>query len=175
MIVSDYISYAIVAVLGFVTGFAFRLGSLKVGGKEVVVPFIASSSRNFTLCAIGLALLSLFTIVQVDRNNAQTTDCQVQFQTALKYNTELSAQERDLNQRKDVVEQEARESISGLIQDVTNWATAVPPLTQEQKLQVFIDYNRRSLEQKQALDKIDQERKDITASRAPYPEPKCGK
>lgn len=175
MIVSDYISYAIVAVLGFVTGFAFRLGSLKVGGKEIVVPFIASSSRNFTLCAIGLALLSLFTIVQVDRNNAQTTDCQVQFQTALSYNTTLTAQERDLNQRKDAVEQAARESISQLVLDITNSATVQPPMTPQERLQYFIEYNKRSAEQKQQLADIEKERKEITASRAPYPEPQCGK
>jgi cell division protein FtsB len=175
MIVSDYLSYAIVAVLGFVTGFAFRLGSLKIHGKEVVVPFIASSSRNFTLCAIGLALLSLFTIVQVDRNNAQTTDCQVQFQTALSYNTTLTAQERDLNQRKDAVEQAARESISQLVLDITNWATTSPPPTIEQRLQRFQEYNKQSAEQKQALDNIEHERNEITAARAPYPEPKCGK
>lgn len=174
MISADYISYAIVGVLGFITGFAFRLGSLKIHNKEVVVPFIASSSRNFTLCAIGLALLSLFTIVQVDRNNSQAVDCQIQFQTALKYNTDLTSQERDLNTRKDLVEQEARESISGLIQDVTNWATAVPPLTPDQKLQVFVDYNVKSAQQKEAINQIEKERKEISASRAPYPEPKCG-
>lgn len=174
MISADFISYAIVAVLGFVAGFAFRIGTLKIHNKEIVVPFIASSSRNFTLCAIGLALLSLFTIVQVDRNNSQSVDCQIQFQSALKYNTDLTAQERELNTRKDQVEQEARESISGLIQDVTNWATTVPPLTQEQKLQVFIDYNTKSAQQKKAIEDIEKERRDISANRAPYPEPKCG-
>lgn len=175
MIVSDYISYAIVAVLGFVTGFAFRLGSLKIGGKEVVVPFIASSSRNFTLCAIGLALLSLFTIVQVDRNNAQTTDCQVQFQTALSYNTTLTAQERDLNQRKDAVEQAARENIADLVLGLTKSITSVPPQTPEDRIQLLIQFNQKSAQQKQEIENIENERKQITANRAPYPEPKCGK
>jgi hypothetical protein len=166
MIVSDYISYAIVAVLGFVTGFAFRLGSLKVHGKEIVVPFIASSSRNFTLCAIGLAMLSLFTIVQVDRANTENVQCQVEFQTVLKYNTEINSQERPLNERRDKAQYDSNQALTDFVHSLL-----VPGVDVRAGLKILDD--KRTAAQDE-INRVEQERSDLIASRAAYPEPHCG-
>lgn len=166
MIVSDYISYAIVAVLGFVTGFAFRLGSLKIHGKEIVVPFIASSSRNFTLCAIGLAMLSLFTIVQVDRANTENVNCQVEFQTVLKYNTAITAQERPLNERRDKAQYDSNQALTDFVHSLL-----VPGVDVRAGLKILDDQRTAAQEE---INRVEQERADLTASRAAYPEPHCG-
>lgn len=115
MIASELISYLIVGALGFISGFVWRLGTLKIHGKEVVLPFIGANSRNFTLVAIVLALLSLFTIVQVDRSNTENTRCQVEFQAVLKYNADITTQERPLNERRDKAQFDSNQALTDFV------------------------------------------------------------
>lgn len=166
MIASDLISYLIVGALGFISGFVWRLGTLKIHGKEVVLPFIGSNSRNFTLVAIVLALLSLFTIVQVDRSNTENVRCQVEFQTVLKYNAEITNQERPLNDRLDKAQKEADQALTDFVHNIL-----VPGTDNRAELKVLDD--KRTAAQNE-INQVEKERKILTESRAPYPEPRCG-
>lgn len=166
MIASDLISYLIVGALGFISGFVWRLGTLKIHGKEVVLPFIGANSRNFTLVAIVLALLSLFTIVQVDRSNTENVRCQVEFQTVLKYNAEITNQERPLNDRLDKAQKEADQALTDFVHNIL-----VPGTDNRAELKVLDD--KRTAAQNE-INQVEKERKILTESRAPYPEPRCG-
>lgn len=166
MIASDLISYLIVGALGFISGFVWRLGTLKIHGKEVVLPFITSNSRNFTLVAIVLALLSLFTIVQVDRSNTENTRCQVEFQTVLKYNTEITTQERPLNERRDKAQFDSNQALTDFVH-----LLLTPDVDVRAELKVLDD--KRTAAQNE-INQVEKERKVLTESRAPYPSPHCG-
>lgn len=166
MIASELISYLIVGALGFISGFVWRLGTLKIHGKEVVLPFIGATSRNFTLVAIVLALLSLFTIVQVDRSNTENVRCQVEFQTVLKYNADITTQERPLNERRDKAEALADQALSEFVHIILQ-----PGVDVREQLKI-LDQKRSQSQQDIAL--AEKERRVLTESRAPYPEPQCG-
>ena len=166
--ISDYLSYAIVGITGFTSGAIMQFGILKVKGRKVVIPFIESSSRNLTILAIVLGLMSLFTIVQVEQATERYNNCQVQFQEALKYNTDLTSRERELTRQKDRTEEEARKSITDLVFGLT---TAKTPEERGSLVQRFLDDTRR---QNDLLATIEHERGDLTANRTPYPEPRCG-
>lgn len=166
--ISDYLSYVIVGITGFTSGAIMQFGILKVKGRKVVIPFIESSSRNLTVLAIVLGLMSLFTIVQVEQSAQRFEDCQVQFQEALKYNTDLTARERDLTRQKDRTEEEARKSITDLVFGLT---TAKSAADRNALVQRFLDDSKR---QNDLLAEIEHERGDLTANRTPYPEPRCG-
>ena len=166
--ISDYLSYVIVGVTGFTSGAIVQFGILKVKGRKVVIPFIESNSRNLTILAIVLGLMSLFTIVQVDQSSTRFEDCQAQFQEALKYNSDIAIQERALTRQKDRTEEEARKTISDLVFGLTTADT-----TEERSALVrrFLDDTKR---QNDLLATIEHERADLTANRADYPEPRCG-
>lgn len=165
--ISDYLSYVIVGVTGFTSGAIMQFGFLKVKGRKVVIPFIESSSRNLTMLAIVLGLMSLFTIVQVDQSAKRYEDCQVQFQEALRWNTEITNQERSLTRQKDKTEEEARQSITDLVFGVVN----APQPERTAVVQKFLDDTKR---QNERLAEIEHERAELTANRTPYPEPRCG-
>ena len=166
--ISDYLSYVIVGITGFTSGAIMQFGILKVKGRKVVIPFIESSSRNLTMLAIVLGLMSLFTIVQVDQSSTRFEDCQVQFQEALRYNTDLTSQERDLTRQKDRTEEDARKSIVDFVFGLTNAKRAEE---RSALVQRFLDDTKR---QNDLLAEIEHERGNLTANRAPYPEPRCG-
>lgn len=164
--ISDYLSYVIVGITGFTSGAIMQFGFLKVKGRKVVIPFIESSSRNLTMLAIVLGLMSLFTIVQVDQSAKRYESCQVQFQEALKYNTDITAQERSLTRQKDKTEEEARQSLRDLIFGLTQENPDGPALVGK----FYSDTTR----QNKQLAEIEHERAELTANRTPYPEPRCG-
>lgn len=166
MIASDLISYLIVGALGFISGFVWRLGTLKIHGKEVVMPFIGATSRNFTLVAIVLALLSLFTIVQVDRSNTENVRCQVEFRSVLKYNADITNQERPLNERRDRAQFDSNQALTDFVH-----LLLTPGVDVRAELKVLDD--KRTAAQNE-INQIEKERKVLTESRAPYPEPHCG-
>lgn len=166
MIASELISYLIVGALGFISGFVWRLGTLKIHGKEVVLPFIGATSRNFTLVAIVLALLSLFTIVQVDRSNTENVRCQVEFQTVLKYNAEITTQERPLNERRDKAQFDSNQALTDFVH-----LLLTPGVDVRAELKVLDD--KRTAAQNE-INQVEKERQVLTESRAPYPEPHCG-
>lgn len=170
-----FLSYGIAGLVGFLTGVTVQFGYLKAHGKRIVLPFISNSSRTITMAAIGLALLSLFTIVQVERSDAERTSCQTQFQEALAYNTMLNKQDRDLATRERAASAESRDAIGDLILDITGVYGRTPPATQEETLQIFGVYNQRQAAVTEEFAQVDRDREEINTKRAPYPEPACGK
>jgi hypothetical protein len=155
-----------ICAVSFVAGFLWRLGVMKIRGKEVVLPFIQASSRNFTLMGIALALLSLFTIVQVERSSAEFEKCQLEFQQVLSYNAGITVQERPLDKRRDDAQFASNQALTDFVH-----VLLVPGVNVREQLQILDE--RRTAAQSE-IDKVEQERKALTEARAPYPEPHCG-
>lgn len=171
--IGEILSYGIAGLVGFLTGVTVQFGYLKAHGKRIVLPFISNSSRTITLAAIGLALLSLFTIVQVERSDQERTSCQVQFQTALAYNTDLNKQETALRDRERAAQAEYDDATGDLIFEVAELIRDEPRdvMTNQAPFTKFIDRrNAVTLEK----DAIDQERQANQQDRKPYPTPTCG-
>jgi hypothetical protein len=168
MDVSFYLSYLVVGVAGFTTGALTQLGYLKAKGRKVIIPFIEHSSRNFTVLAIALAFMSLFTIASVESASREYRDCQAQFQEALKYNTDLSQEQRALAIQQDSIEKSTRAAVVNFVVTVGSSDDA------EERRQAFEDFVDTSTRLNDQLDRVESEVAKLETNRAPYPEPNCG-
>ena len=169
MNLSDYLSYLVVGLVSFTFGAITQFGYLKMKGRKVVIPFIEHTSRNMTILAISLAAISLFTIVSVETTAKQYRDCQSQFQAALKYNTSIAADVRDLTVQKDTIEKSSRANIVNFVVAVS--AAGASPEARRAAFEEFVDTSTRLNDQ---LDRTEADRANLEANREPYPEPKCG-
>ena len=171
--IGEILSYGIAGLVGFMTGVTVQFGYLKAHGKRIVLPFISSSSRTITLAAIGLALLSLFTIVQVERSDQERTACQVQFQTALAYNTDLNKQDTALRDRERAAQAEYDDATGDLIFEVAA-LIGDEPRDVTTNTAPFTKFNERREAVTAELDQIQADRMKAQQDRKPYPEPNCG-
>lgn len=168
------LSYGIAAILGFLVGVTVQLGYLKAHGKRVILPFIDNSKRTVTLAAIGLALLSLFTIFQVERSDQEREQCQAQFQNALRYNTNLNIEENELRGRERSVQNDLNNADGDLIFEIAAMVGNGQRSTPEELQAPFLKYIERRNEAQAEFDDIEKERADNLAARKPYPEVNCG-
>ena len=164
-------AYALVGVAGYVGGFMTSVGYYHSKGHRIILPVISKTSRNFTVMVIALALMSLATIVQTEHNAAQSEQCDRQFREALRYNTDIAAQERGLADRERTVNADARTALA-------DWFAAIitlPAGQRDEGIRVTIEYNDRAAEVATKLQDLEHERETLAEARTPYPEPSCGK
>lgn len=92
-------SYVLVAAVGMVFGFVLELGYAHIRGRRIIVPFIPSSSRNFTIGGIAFGIVALVTVIQVNVSDAREAQCNREQRAALAYNTGVTAEQRALNDK----------------------------------------------------------------------------
>lgn len=164
-------NYLLVSAISFLFGFVIEVGWLHWRGHRVLVPFISSSSRNITIAAIAVAMMSLLTIVNVQHQADRTAECDKQFREALKWNTDIAADQRRLDD-------EAREKTADrrkLLDDTfSNMSQAITRGDSAAVRQVIADYNAKVQILTNESDKIASERAAVDRTRKPYPEPTCG-
>ncbi|QOC55722.1 membrane protein [Gordonia phage Archimedes] len=162
-------NYLIVALVSFSIGFITELGYLYIRGRRILVPFISATSRNFTIAAVALSLVALMTIVNVQQSADKSEECDRQFREALKYNTDLTAQQRTLDEHEDALDAQARRNINRVIREVSE-STSRPD-----SLRALVGYNTQAAILDREYAKVDAERVRLNNSRKTYPEPTCGR
>lgn len=162
------INYLLVGLIGFLTGTIVSFGYRKIRGRRVILPFIENTARNITIGAVVLGLLSLTTVYNVNRSDRERESCEREFRTALTYNTEVTAQQRDLDAREDGLDGETRRNLNSTLRRI------VTSPSDAYTLEVVADYNRRAAEIDAEFVKLDRERLRLEEDRVPYPEPTCG-
>ena len=161
-------NYVIVGAGGFLTGLMVELGYLKVKGRRILLPFISPTARNFTIAAILLAVISLTTVYNVDRTGREAAECDRQFREALRYNTNLTAQQRQLDEHEDALDGKTRENLNRALREVAAAAG------REEAFAAIARYNDVAAGIDAEFVRLYQEREQINADRKPYPEPTCG-
>lgn len=164
----------LIFALGALAGFMVQVGWYEFHGRRVVLPFIARTSRNLTIMAMVLGAISLVTVVQVQVVTSQSTRCDQEFRSALKYNTDLGASTRDLDTRERMARDDGRVAIADLVRDLTVRLTTPPPPTVDDTASLLARYNYRAEDVAKRLEHLNIERDAVNAQRAPYPEPTCG-
>ncbi|QDF17973.1 hypothetical protein SEA_CLARK_24 [Gordonia phage Clark] len=162
-------NYVIVGAGGFLTGLMVELGYLKVKGRRILLPFISPTARNFTIAAILLAVISLTTVYNVDQTGREAAECDRQFREALRYNTNLTAQQRQLDEHEDALDGKTRENLNRALRNV-----AAAAGHREDVLAAITNYNEVAAAIDAEFDQLYVEREQINAERKPYPEPTCG-
>lgn len=163
-------NYLIVGSICFLLGFIANIGVLRWRGHKIVVPFISATSRNFTIAAIVLSLVALLTVINMANSSEQSARCNREFREALRYNTEVTSEQRDLNNRADAISAERRTILDQTFVDIG------ASLGDPKKVQkVIADYNLRAATLAREYDRLIAERAALDRNRKPYPEPECGR
>lgn len=165
-------NYAIVAMVAFLLGYITEIGVLMIRGRRILVPFISASSRNFTLAAVALSLVALLTIVNIQTTNDEAAACDRQFREALRYNTDLTAEQRDLNARATQISADRRVLLDKLF---ANLPTAIESSGRTSVYQLVSNYNVQAAQLAREYDRLIAYRNSLDKTRKPYPEPTCGK
>lgn len=163
-------NYLLVSAISFLLGFIIDLGYLHWRGHKIVMPFISASSRNFTIAAIVFSLIALMTVVNVSNSQEESAECNRQFREALKYNTEVTAEQRDLNNRAADISADRRVLLDKTFVDI---GTAIGDPVKVR--QVIGDYNVRAAGLAREYDRLIAQRQALDRNRKPYPEPECGR
>lgn len=165
----------LIFVFGVLGGFIVQVGWYEVHGRRVILPFVSRSSRNFTVIAMALAVLSFATIVQsaISSNRAET--CDREFRTALAYNTELNIGTRSLDERGRAAQERSRTATATLVRDLATRIATPPPPSRDETVAILNTYNQTAVQVANELDRLAEERAAIDAARKPYPEPTCGR
>ncbi|MDJ0010086.1 hypothetical protein [Gordonia alkanivorans] len=162
-------NYAIVGIGGFLVGLMVEIGYLKVRGRRILLPFISPTARNFTIAAILLAVISMTTVYNVDRTGREAAECDRQFREALRYNTNLTAQQRQLDEHEDTLDGKTRENLNRALRNVASAAGSRVDV-----LAAITNYNKEAAVIDAEFVRLYEEREQINADRKPYPEPSCG-
>lgn len=162
--------YILTGAIGVVVGHIIEIGWLKVRGHRILVPYVSARSRNVTVAAILFAVISLVTVVQVDRSSQRSAECNRQFRDALAHNAGVSDEQRALAERITEITQERWTEQDKLFTRLGKNSTRPDEI-----LRMINEYNGvvggLSAEYSALLAERDQ--KD--QSRKPYPEPECGR
>lgn len=164
----DNLNDLLIVVCSFLMGFAVDLGyRWKWRGRKIVVPYIAVRARNATIFAAVLGLISVGTVINVATAQHATEVCNVEFREALKYNTDLTAQQRDLDEREDALDAQVRRNLNEVLRAV---AAAD---TRQETLDAIATYNAAAVGIDTQFDNLDRTRIELNSERKPYPEPRC--
>lgn len=163
-------NYVFVSVGSFLAGNIVTLGYLKWRGYKIVIPHINSSSRNMTIFAIILALVTLATVLNQEANQRETERCNNEFRAALKYNTEVTAEQRDVNDRAQKISRDRREILDEMFVDIGETIEGNPGRISD----IVSTYNVRAQELGREYDELIAYRSSLDKKRTPYPEPSCG-
>jgi hypothetical protein len=172
--------YVVIFVVGFLAGWMTTLGVARHRGHKIVLPFITDSSRNFTIMATVLALLSLYSIVQIERSNSRdearavaTQECFTKFAGALSYNADgVGVELRKLENERISLNDRFRVQTGDLVQGIAS-ALAQGQPTPGQLDAVLGPFNVETDRIDSRLSQIADETARLNAQRAPYPSPVC--
>lgn len=161
-------NYVLTAALSFLLGFIAELGYLRIRGRRIIMLFIPSTSRNFTLAAIALSIVVLFTVIQVSAADQEAEKCDREFRQALAYNTSLTAEQRRISDRANDISADRRKLLDQTFVDLGASVGDFPAVRK-----VVSDYNTRA----RALsdEYVEAEKSRLDKERKPYPDPECGR
>ena len=163
-------NYVLTAALSFLLGFIVELGYLRFRGRRITLPFIPSTSRNFTLAAIALSIVVLFTVIQVSASDQKAAECDREFREALTYNTSLTAEQRRISDRAADISSERRKLLDQTFVQIGAVVGDFPAVRK-----VVSDYNTEARALADEYDRLQAEKTRLDADRKPYPDPECGR
>lgn len=163
-------NYVLTAALSFLLGFITELGYLRFRGRRIILPFIPSTSRNFTLAAIALLIVVLFTVIQVSASDEKSERCDREFREALTYNTSLTAEQRRISDRAADISSERRKLLDQTFVQIGAVVGDFPAVRK-----VVSDYNTEARALSDEYDRLQAEKTRLDADRKPYPDPECGR
>ena len=163
-------NYILTAALSFLLGFITELGYLRFRGRRIILPFIPSTSRNFTLAAIALSTVVLFTVIQVSASDQKAAECDREFREALTYNTSLTAEQRRISDRAADISSERRKLLDQTFVQIGAVVGDFPAVRK-----VVSDYNTEARALADEYDRLQAEKTRLDADRKPYPDPECGR
>lgn len=163
-------NYVLTAALSFLLGFIAELGHLRIRGRRIIMLFIPSTSRNFTLAAIALSIVVLFTVIQVSAADEKSERCDREFREALTYNTSLTAEQRRISDRAADISSERRKLLDQTFVQIGAVVGDFPAVRK-----VVSDYNTEARALADEYDRLQAEKTRLDADRKPYPNPECGR
>ncbi|UTN91785.1 membrane protein [Gordonia Phage Sampson] len=166
----DNVNDLLIVVCSFLLGFAVDLGyRWKIRGHKIPLPYIAVRARNATIFAAILGLISVGTVINVAAAEHASEQCNVEFREALAYNTDLTAQQRQLDEQEDALDAQVRRNLNEVLRAVAS-ATS-----REDTIDAINRYNDAAVGIDRQFDQLDRTRIEINTARKPYPEPTCGR
>lgn len=163
-------TYVLTSALSFLLGFIIELGYLRIKGRRIILPFIPSTSRNFTLAAIALSVVVPFTVIQVSVSSTKSTQCDREFRQALAYNTSLTAEQRSINDRATAISADRRKLLDQTFIDL-GAAIGNPDRVRE----IVTGYNAQARALSEEYERLQAEKTRLDQDRKPYPDPECGR
>ena len=163
-------NYVLTAALSFLLGFITELGYLWIRGRRIILPFIPSTSRNFTLAAIALSIVVLFTVIQVSASDQEAEKCDREFREALTYNTSVTAEQRRITDRAADISSDRRKLLDQTFVDLGAVVGDFPAVRK-----VVSDYNTRARALSDEYERLQAEKSRLDKERKPYPDPECGR
>lgn len=163
-------NYVLTAALSFLLGFIAELGYLRIRGRRIIMLFIPSTSRNFTLAAIALSIVVLFTVIQVSTSDQKAAECDREFRQALAYNTSLTAEQRRISDRATDISSDRRKLLDRTFVDIGASVGDVPAVRK-----VVSDYNTQARALSDEYERLQAEKSRLDKERKPYPDPECGR
>ena len=164
------ISYLLTGLGGFCLGALIEFGYLHIRGHKIVIPYIPIRSRNFTILAIMLSVISLVTIVTVQVNMDGVNACNRQFRQALAYNNAISVEQRQIDARASALYSHRRDLLDrgflSIGQNINDRLKIIEAIN---------DYNVAIKDITKEYDDLIRYKDSLDASRKPYPEPQCGR
>lgn len=166
----DNLNDLLIVVCSFLAGFAVDVGyRWKVRGHKIPLPYIAVRARNATIFAAILGLISVGTVINVAAAEHASEQCNVEFREALAYNTDLTAQQRYLDEQEDALDAQVRRNLNEVLRAVA------ASTSREQTIGAIDYYNEQAVWIDAKFDELDRTRIELNTARKPYPEPSCGR
>ncbi|GAA1892003.1 hypothetical protein [Williamsia serinedens] len=157
---------ALMLIGAFVTALV-RVGYFRAKGYKVRILYIRRTDAAFTAGVVLITALSLVTIITTARNSAAGEECARQFRNALLYNAKLNQEQAGLSDDLEDELTKRRAAQDNLINTLGPDRVASPQsLTQYRVVVGQIE---------QRIDDIRERKMQAQRSRAPYPDPTCGR
>lgn len=163
-------TYILVSVVSFLLGFIVELGVLRIRGRRIILPFISSTSRNFTIAAIALSVITLGTVINAAVTQDHIDQCNREVREALTYNVNISDQQRQLNDRASGISADRRKLL-----DKTFISIGEALGNPDRVRAIVTEYNTEARALSTEYEHLQEERAKLDQDRKPYPDPRCGR
>ena len=162
-------NYLGVGVIGFLVGQIVTFGYMRARGRRIVLPFIENTSRNFTIGVIVMGLICTSGVWSSMQKSEDTARCNREFRDAIKYNSDVTSEQRDMNDRAAAISRERRTVMDQMFIQIGG-SIGDPAKVQD----VIADYNTRVARLSRDYDKLIADRNALNRTRTGYPAPSCG-
>lgn len=163
--------YLMCGAIGYLLGSITMYRRARVHGISVIVPHVPRTARTFTALVLVLSVVTAFTVVSGQLEARHTRACNDAFRTALRINSRINTEDRELEKRDDALRERRDDAMDDLIKGLMAVGSAAP----ESVLGLLARYD-------DTVRVIGAERTDLDRARAgleqqrrdnPYPEPRC--